>query len=249
MLGLLVYRTSPTSLHQIVGADAAGLFVSAPLSVCLGILVLRGRRDVLLAAPAPAVFAAYTYAQLAVGNEFLDRPGNVEKFFPLLVAVFVLALAVAVGAWSATSDQVLRPLSARTDRVAGWTLVGVAAFVLVGLHLPTYIDAISAHPATVGYLSSPTAFWLVKFMDLGIVVPAALTVGVGMLRHRAWARRPMLAIVGGYALLGVSVAAMAVVMTVQGDPDASVATLAGSVTTAAFLAVLAGWVYRGTSTS
>lgn len=39
-------------------------------------------------------------------------------------------------------------------------------------------------PAGVQYLSSPTAFWLVKFMDLGIVVPSALAVGIGALRHR-----------------------------------------------------------------
>jgi hypothetical protein len=246
VLGVLVYRTSATSLQQIVGADAAGLVVSAPLSIALGFLVLRGRRRVLLLAPAPAVFAAYTYAQLAVGNEYLDRPGNVERFFPLLLGVFVLAMAVAVGAWSETSRDTLPDTTARGDRVAGATLVAIAAFVLVGLHLPTYLDAVSGHPTTVGYLTSPTAFWLVKFMDLGILVPAALAVGVGMLRRRPWARRPMLAIVGGYALLGVSVAAMAVVMSLRGDPDASVATLVGSVAAAVILVGLAGYLYAAT---
>ncbi|MDX6302546.1 MAG: hypothetical protein QOF53_3760 [Nocardioidaceae bacterium] len=122
-------------------------------------------------------------------------------------------------------------------------LVGV--FVLVGLHLPTYLDAVSCHPTTEGYLSSPTAFWLVKLMDLGITVAAAFTVGVGMLRRRAWARRPMLAIIGGYALLAVSVAAMAIVMSVQGDPDAFPGTLVGSVGAAALLLGLAGYLYRG----
>jgi len=244
-LGLIVYRTSVAAERQIVGADAAGLFVSAPVSIAIGVLLLRGRREVAVLGMAPAVFAAYTYMQLAVGNEFLHRPGNVEKFFPLLVAVFVLAGAVAVGAWTVSSRLPLPVTSRRLNHVAGATLLGVAAFVAIGLHLPTYLDAVSGLPVNVGYLGSPTAFWLVKFMDLGLVTPVAVAVGIGLLRDRAWARRPMFAIVGGYALLGVSVAAMAAVMLLADDPDASLGTLAGSVLTAALLLALAGTLYRG----
>ncbi|HZJ06183.1 MAG TPA: hypothetical protein VFD59_12030 [Nocardioidaceae bacterium] len=150
--------------------------------------------------------------QLIVGNEYLDRPGNVERFFPLLVGVFVLAVAAAIGAWTLSAADPLPVSSSRDDRVAGVALLGIAAFIVLRLHLPGYVDALSDNPSAVGYLSSPTAFWLVKFMDLGIVTPVAVTVGVGMLGRRSWARRPMYAIVGGYALLGTSVAAMAGVM-------------------------------------
>jgi hypothetical protein len=242
--GMIVYRTSPTSLNQILGVDATVLCVAAPVSVVLGVLVVRGRHDLVPLGTAPAVFAAYSYPQLAVGNEFLHRPGNVERFFPLLAAVFVLAMAVAIGIWTATSYDEAPPGSPRADRVAGVTLLAIAVFVVAGLHLPGYLDAISAHPTTVGYLTSPTAFWLVKFMDLGIVVPAAVAVGVGMLRRRAWARRPMYAIVGGYALLGISVAVMAVVMWLTGDSDGSLGMVLTSGIAASALVTLAGYLYR-----
>jgi hypothetical protein len=117
--------------------------------------------------------------------------------------------------------------------------------VAVGLHLPTYLDAVSSLPTNVGYLQSPTAFWLVKFMDLGIVTPAAVAVGIGTLGRRPWARRPLFALVGGYALLGVSVAAMAVTMTLTDDPDASVRSVVGSLGAAALILGVAGFLYRG----
>ena len=118
VLEVIDYRTSATSLHQIVGSDAATLLLVAPSSVILGLLVLAGRPGAALLGLAPAVFTAYTYTQLIVGNEYGTRPGNVERFFPLLLAVFVLALAVAIGAWTASSSVPLPEATPRADRVA-----------------------------------------------------------------------------------------------------------------------------------
>lgn len=244
VLAVIDYRTSPTSLNQIVGADAAGLLLVAPFSVLVGVLVLRGRRGTALLGLPPAVYAAYTYPQLVVGNEYLDRPGNVEWFFPLLVGVFVLAVAVAGAAWAAAAEEPLPAVSHDADRFAGSLLLAVATFVVLGLHLPTYLDALSDTPTTLGYLSSPTAFWLVKFMDLGIVVPAAVVVGTGMLAGRSWARRPMHAVIGGYALLGTSVAAMAIVMYAEGDSDSSPVQVVSTTAIALSLLGISALLYR-----
>jgi hypothetical protein len=244
LLEVIAYRTSATSLNQIIGADAAALFVVVPVTFAAAWLVLTGREGGALLGLAPAVFAAYTYTQLIVGNEYLARPGNVEKFFPMLLGVFILAVAVAMTAWRAASDDPLPTPSRRANRVGGVILLVIAAFIVIGLHVPTYLDALSDDPTNVGYLSSPTAFWLVKFMDLGIVAPAALVVGVGMLRGAAWARRPMYALVGGYALLAASVAGMAITMYVTDDPDSSPAMVAASVIAAVIMSALATYLYR-----
>jgi hypothetical protein len=221
VLGAIRYRTSSTSLNQIVGSDAAGLLLVAPFSLVVGLLVLLGRPVGRLGL-APSVYAAYIYPQLALGNEFGVRPGNVERFFPLLVGLFVLAVVVVAASWRAAAEEgsVAVP-SGRADRLAGFILLGAAVLVVLGLHLPTYLDALSDSPTNVGYLTSPTAFWLVKFMDLGIVVPVAVTVGLGLLAGRSWARRPMQAVLGGYAFLATSVSAMSLVMYANKDPDAS----------------------------
>ena len=130
------------------------------------------------------------------------------------------------------------------ERATGVLLLGVASFVVVGIHLPSLVDAMGTAPAGAAYRDAPTAFWVVKFYDLGIVAPAALVVGVGLLRHRRWARVPAYAIIGGYLLLGWSVVGMAVTMLLVGDPDASVGLAIGATTLAAALSVYATVLYR-----
>jgi hypothetical protein len=71
------------------------------------------------------------------------------------------------------------------------------------------------------YASSPTPFWMVKLMDLGIIVPAAIATGTGLLQRSAWAWRAVYPLLTGYTCLGVSVTAMGLVMNLEGDPDAS----------------------------
>lgn len=73
----------------------------------------------------------------------------------------------------------------RLERTAGIALLVLAVFLTLGLHLPSLVDALAAQPTSVGYTSSPTAFWIVKLTDLGMIVPAAVAVGVGLLRRAA----------------------------------------------------------------
>jgi hypothetical protein len=111
-------------------------------------------------------------------------------------------------------------------------------FLVVGLHLPTMLQAWRDPGAMVQYASSPTPFWLVKIMDLGIVVPVTVTVGLGLLRSAPWARRLRAPLLTACTCLGASVTAMAVVMLAQDDPDASPVLAAGfGVFTLAFAAL------------
>jgi hypothetical protein len=241
---LLRYRTSATSMNQILGGDAAALVVVAPVSIAAGVLALRKHPAAPVLALAPSIFVVYTYTQLIVGNEYLRLPGNVERFFPLMLGVFILAGAIAIRSWSKVPADRLPPTSAGADRIAGVLLLAIAVFVVVGLHLPSFVDAIRDQPTAVQYLSSPTPFWLVKLMDLGIIVPAAVAVGVGALRHRPWARKPVYAILGVYTLIGASVAGMGTTMSLRDDPDASLATLIGMTLLALLLGAATCYIYR-----
>lgn len=120
----------------------------------------------------------------------------------------------------------------------------IAAYLVFGMHLPTLVDALGAQPSGAAYLETPNTFWVVKFYDLGLVAPAALTVGIGLLRRRQWARKPAYAILGGYVLLGWSVAGMAWSMLLSGDPDASLAQGIAMTGLAGAGAVFAYFLYR-----
>jgi hypothetical protein len=244
ILDVIHFRTSASGLSQVRGGDLAALVVVVPVCVAVGVLAWRDHRAAPVLALAPAFFAMYTYSQLILGNEYLRLPGNIERFFPLLLAMFIVAAAVAMCGWALAKPEELPASSPRLARGSGITLVAIAAFVALGLHLPTLVDALGDHPSGAAYLGAPTLFWVVKFYDLGIVVPAALTVGVGLIRGQGWARKPAYAILGAYVLIGCSVAGMGWSMLISGDPDASVALVVAVIAIACAGAAFAYFLYR-----
>lgn len=244
VLDVIHFRTSAAGLNQIRGGDLAALIVVVPVCMAVGRLAWRGHPAAPMLALAPAIFAMYMYSQLILGNEFLHLPGNVERFFPLLLAMFLLATVIAMRCWSLARPENLPSSSRRLERGSGILLVVIAAYVVFGIHLPTLVGALRDSPSGVAYLEMPNTFWVVKFYDLAIVAPAALTVGIGLLRRCLWARKPAYAILGGYVLLGWSVAGMAWSMLFNGDPDASLAQAIGMTGVASAGAVFACFLYR-----
>ncbi len=244
ILDVIHFRTSASGLNQVRGGDLAALAVVAPVCFVVAGLARRGHPAAPVLALAPGMFAMYTYSQLILGNEYLYRPGNVERFFPLLLAMFILAATVVLPCWSQVRSETLPASTSRLRRGSGILLLVIAAFVGLVLHLPGLIDAYRDSPRARAYLELPTTFWVVKFYDLGIVVPAAAAVGIGLLRKQAWARKPAYAIIGGYVLLGWSVAGMAWTMVLKRDPDASVALAVGCTVLSAAGSLFAFFLYR-----
>ncbi|NES16437.1 MULTISPECIES: hypothetical protein [Micromonospora] len=242
-LDLMRYRTSDTTLNQLLGSDTAALLAVAPLALAAAVLALRRHPAAPLLATGIGGYALYTYAQVIVGQEYLRLPGNVERFFPLLLGVFLLAEALLVLGWRALPAQLPAP-SPRLERAAAVALLAVAVFLLFGLHLRSMLTAWQDPAQLTEYVSSPTPFWLVKLMDLGVVVPAAVATGLGLLRHAGWARRATYVLLTGYSCLALSVAAMAAVMLVNGDPDASAGLAAGFGLFALVFVTLTAALYR-----
>lgn len=239
----LQYRTSLTTLNQLLGSDAAALVVIAPLTVIAALLCVRGHRVGPVLGSGVGVFALYTYAQVIIGQEYLRLPGNIEYWFPLLLAVFVLAEAAVVLSWRVIPPELPRP-TRRMERVAAIVLLLVAVFLVFGLHLRTLLTAWQDPGSLTEYASSPTPFWLVKLMDLGIIVPAAVATGIGLWSGARWARRVMYPLLTGYTCLAVSVAAMAVVMNLNADPDASLTLAGGFIGFALVFVLLTVGLYR-----
>lgn len=244
VLDVIHFRTSASGLNQIRGGDLAALAVVAPVCVAVGALAWHGHPAAPVLALAPVIFAMYTYSQLVLANEYLRIPGNVELFFPLLLVMFWLAAVLTVRSVGLVRATPTPPWSRRLELGCGVLLVVIAAFVALGLHLPTLVDAMGATPTGAAYRDAPTAFWVVKFYDLGLVVPGALVVGIGLLRRRVGARTPASAIIGGYVLLGWSVAGMAWTMLLRGDPDGSLVQAVVMTTISAAGTVFAWFLYR-----
>lgn len=243
-LGWVDYHVVEDVENQVIGGDLVALVLVAPICVLAGVLVLRGRRAGPVLALAPTAFVMYLYTQLAVGGEFAAVHGNSERAVPLMLALFWVAGAGFVLAWRAVDVAALPEPGDVLRRSVGSALLLVAVFLTFGLHLRGLVDVVNGPPYGVEYNQGPTVFWIVKWMDLGLVVPLSLLTAVGVLRRAPWARLLAFAVVGWAALLGTAVAAMGVVMMINDDPAASSGLAGGFVVFAMAFLVLAGWLFR-----
>lgn len=215
------YRYSESLINQGVGLDLVAILGAVPLALLAGILALRGHRAAPVLAFIPSTFALYMVPQYVVGPEYLDLPGNNERFFVFHLVLFILALALVVGSWVCIDGDSLPPRGAVSCRRRSLVLFGVAAFILLGRWLPGIIDLTAGDPTGADFLENPTAYLLIGLLDVGLVVPAALAAGIGLRRGARWARKAAFAVIGWFALVPAAVAAMAITMQLNDDPNAT----------------------------
>ncbi len=252
-VGAIEYHVSEGAAQQVRGGDVAGLLLVGPLAWASAWLVQRGQPGGPSLALAPASYGLYTYSQLALAGDPLRYGGTSERYFPLFWAMTTLSGTAVVLAGVRLARAPAPPHPRRLVRVTGGYLLAVAAFLTFGLHLPGLLDAWRAAPTSAEYLADPGLFWVVKVMDLAVVVPVAVGVGLGLLTHRDWAVRLLAPVTGWCALLAASVAGMALSMLATGAPGASAplaAGVGGVALAATALAVAAyGVLLRSTPTS
>jgi hypothetical protein len=221
------YHFSTSMRNQLIGLDAVSLYVVVPLVFVVGVLALRRHPSAPVLAIAPGLFVAYMLPQYIVGPDYLNLPGNNQRFFLLHLCLFVLGVAVAVAGWVTVDDNQLPDVSAQVTRLASWVLFVGAAFLVLGVHLQGVIDGLKPVPTNSPYLDSPTAFYVVKPMDLGLIVPASIVVGVALSRRRPWAEKLMYPLIGWLTLDAVAVSSMAIVMEINNDPTGSLVLAIG----------------------
>jgi hypothetical protein len=225
MSAVIDYRITDLVLSQLVGLDAVSLALVAPLAALAGVLTLRGHALGPVLALGPATYVAYMVPQYVLGPDYVNLAGNNERFFGLLLALFVLGVCGAVSAWAAI-DLSRLPASSARERLVGRVLLPIAAVLVFGRYVPALADWMSATPTANDYLAGPTFGWTIALMDLGLALPACAAVCIGVRHAARWAQKGLYAIVAWYALVGTAVAAMAISMYVRDDSTMSAAQMA-----------------------
>ncbi|WP_175582727.1 hypothetical protein [Nocardioides guangzhouensis] len=232
-LDVVDYPVSESLVNQMIGLEVVTLLLVVPWAVWSGILALRDHPAAPLLAFGPAAYAAYMFVQYVVGPEY-PTYSAVALFH---VAVSGLAGGLVLRAWSLARD---RPTPAPTPsrrRWLAWLSFGLAAFV-VSRYADLLAGAGQGHRLTAEYADEPTFFWSIVLLDLGCVVPLTVAAGVTTLRDTPAGRRAPYAVLGWFALVPPSVAAMGVAMLVRDDPLASTGTVVMlSLVSVAFAAV------------
>ena len=233
------YPVSESVRNQTIGLEAVSLFLVAPLCVLAGILVLRGHIAGPLVAFGPAAYTTYMFLQYVVGPEYRYYPG----VLPLHLAAFVLGTGIAVTAWAGMDREHLPPMTRGSERRYGVLLLALAAFIL-SRYLPGVFAALRGDPLAAEFRDDVSMYWSIFLLDLGVVVPATIAAAVALLRTAVWARKSLYAVLGWFALVPPSVAAMAVVMVVKDDPQASAEQTILLTAAATLFAAVAVRLYR-----
>lgn len=224
ILGEIRYRFSETLISQGIGLDLTSLVLGAPLAILAAVLTLQRHAAGPALGMAVGAYAAYMAIQYVVGPEYLELPGNNERFFLLHLSLVVLGGTAVVGSWTRADPAALSPGAGGGSeaRARLWSLVSIALAALLALrYLPVAVELTAGDPSRPEYRANPTSFLLITVLDLGIFLPALLTAGYGLWRDRRWAGKALHLTVGWLGLVGPAEAAMAGVMWWRGDPGAS----------------------------
>jgi hypothetical protein len=224
------YPISGTLLNQTIGVEAVTVGLVVPLTLTAGVLAARGHRAAPLLGFGPAAYTAYMFVQYVLGPEYVDYTSTILFH----TVVFTLAAGLTISAWVMGYHEPMPQLTARRRRLYGAILLLLGAFI-VSRYLPVVSDG--ALPAE--FAQARTFFWSIFFLDLGIVVPATLVAGIGLLRGAPASDTAMYALMGWYALVPPSVAAMSVTMVINNDPHAVVGQAVMFVVVAVLVAILA----------
>jgi hypothetical protein len=209
-LGLVEYPFTETVINETLGLEAVSLALVAPLAMVAGVLAWRGHRAGAVLGLGPAAYAAYMLVQYVVGPQYPTYQPSVA----LHLALFTLSLVVLVRSAQVASSTELPRRSSRWGIVA--LLMG--AFVVVKW-LPAFAGMTTNEPIPA---ASPdvTMYWSIFLLDLGIVVPVTVATGLALLLGARWAQTALYAVVGWFAMVPPSVAAMSIVKLLRDDPNA-----------------------------
>ena len=239
---VIEWRISATIRNQLYGLDAVSLLVVAPTAVVAGLAALRGGRAGPLLGFGPAAYTAYMVPQYVLGPDYAHQAGNNERWFPLLLALFVLAVVATVLAWTLVRTAIPREPH-RVERLIGrWLMPAVAAVVFVR-YLPTLADWMSANPKAKDYLAGPNFSWAIALLDLGVALPATVAVCSGYRLGAPWARPALYALSGWFALVGSAIAGMAIAMQARDDPAMTLPQLLVMIVLGGLLSALAAALY------
>jgi len=237
-LRVIRFENSASAVNQLIGGEIVSLIVVAPLSVAAGILWMRGRKIAPALALAPSLYALYTYTTEIFGAEYGRYPGNNARFLPLHLGMLALSAYVAVKAWSALDVAELPIPRSRLRFTAAVALfVPSALFALAWLQ---QLAAFAGGERSQALGDDPRLWWLIKALDLGLLIPAALGASIGLLRGNPVAIKLAYGLTGFLACLTFSIAGMAAAMLGKGNSSASPAMLV--------LALVAALGLRGVTT-
>jgi hypothetical protein len=219
--GIIEYRTSQSGIWQISGQDLANLVLIAPLLLVGGILCLArraGSKYLLILTP---ISLMYTGLSVGIGQEWSNSvySGNVEGYWWLFGILVIGGLVLLLGSLSMFSEADAPDFKLGGLRIyVGLMTVFFLLFALMWIAQIQQVTSTGDLPDG-SYKAAPTAFWVIRYLDLGISIPLGFLALFLMLSKPKKAYSILLLFFGFFITTGTAVDMMAIVQVLNGDTE------------------------------
>lgn len=220
---IIQYRTSQSGVWQIAGQDLTNLVLIAPILLIGGILCLArraGSKYLLILTP---ITLMYTGLSMGIGQEWSNSAynGNIEDYWWLFGILIVGGLILLLGSLSMFTEADAPDFKLRGLRIyVGFMTVFFLLFAVMWISQIQQVTNTGDLPDG-SYKAAPTAFWTIRYLDLGISIPLGFLALFLMLSKPKKAYSILLLFFGFFITIGTSVDMMAIVQVLNGDMEAA----------------------------
>lgn len=172
-----------------------------------------------------ALFAIYTFVTVVMPQEYAQFPdGNVERYMLLYFGITALGSALIVLSLNALLRQEIS-VSQSWRTGTQWVLgvqAGLFLLLWTGQILGLYRSGMTTEVEETRLL-----FWMVKYLDLGFLIPVAFITIVLLQYHQPLAGMLVLGLSGFITVMLVAISAMTISSFLQNEPEGVLPLAAG----------------------
>lgn len=218
---IIQYRTSQSCLWQIAGQDLANLVLIAPILLIGGVLCLArkaGSKYLLILTP---ITLMYTGLSMGIGQEWSNSAygGNVEEYWWLFGILVIGGLILLISSLSMFTEADAPDFKPRGLQIyVGLMTVFFLLFAVMWISQIRQVISTGDLPDG-SYKAAPTAFWAIRYLDLGISIPLGFLALFLMLSKPKKAYSILLLFFGFFITIGTAVDMMAIVQVLNGDTE------------------------------
>lgn len=217
MFGIIHYRTSQSGIWQTEAFDITDLVVLAPILFIGGILQFARKTSskyFLILSPITLMTVGLEYG---LGEEWSNAAyqGNVESYSWLFLTLVIGGLILLIGSLSQFTGEEAPSFNRRWLKVYVSIMAVFLLFFAVMWASQIYEVITTGNSSGGEYLASPTAFWVVRYFDLGITIPVGFIALMLLLSKPKKAYPIILLFFGFFITLATSVNASAIILVLN----------------------------------
>ncbi len=223
----IIYKTSPSSIYQIIGQDIANIILLAPLCLVGGIAHLRQKKWAKYLLILTPIYLFYMGLSYGIGMEWTmqEYSGNSHNYFFLFVILMISSLILLIGTLPLFSENDAPEFNRSSLNIYSLLMI-LFLLIFSKMWIDQVIQVIKYGDTSNGsYSSSPNLFWVIRYLDLGFTIPLGF-ISIYLLWSRPKRTYPVIQLFFGFFITMITtVNCMGISMLLNNDPEIVIADM------------------------